>query len=133
MDLVPAGGRLLALHDATFTMRDAGSSPRNLLRLWDPAAQVCAETPTRRRVQGPLYLSQCRSQQPTVRGALAGASAPCETVATSQAEVAASHDFMESYELVCFVCPDQDAGGNEVIAGAVHGGALCLHGPCDCV
>ena len=36
--------------------------------------------------------------------------------------MAAAHDFMESYELVCFAVTDPEAGANEVIAGAVHGG-----------
>lgn len=43
-------------------------------------------------------------------------------VVCCQAEVAAAHDFMESYELVCFAVMDPEAGANEVIAGAVHGG-----------
>ena len=41
--------------------------------------------------------------------------------------MAAAHDFMENYELVCFAATDPESGANEVIAGAVHGGAeLCF-------
>lgn len=38
-------------------------------------------------------------------------------------EIAAAHDFMESYEIVCFASTEPEKGANEIIAGAVHGGA----------
>ncbi len=42
-----------------------------------------------------------------------------------QAELGVVTDFLESYELVAFDVADADGGGNEVVAGAVHGGREC--------
>lgn len=80
VDMAVGGGRLLALHDATF-MSAGAAGQRNVLQLWDPVAEV---------------------------------------------SVAAAHDFMESYELVCFAVTEPEAGASEVIAGAVHGGEPLL-------
>ena len=43
MDLKLAGGRLLALHDATF-MSAGEAVQRNMLQVWDPVAEVSASS-----------------------------------------------------------------------------------------
>ena len=40
-----------------------------------------------------------------------------------QVEIGTAADFFESWELVAMDVADVDAGGNEAVVGAVHGGA----------
>ena len=43
-----------------------------------------------------------------------------------QAELGTAADFLESYELVAFDVADPEGAANDIVAGAVHGGAAVI-------